>query len=641
MRATPVSICRYKVEDDFWGEKMEIVRTKMIPYQWEVLNDRVEGVVPSHCIENFRIAAGLAEGNFEGFVFQDSDVAKWLEAVGYSLIWHPDEELEKTADEVIELIIKTQQPDGYLDTYYIINGLEKRWTNIADNHEFYCAGHMIEAGIAYYEGTGKRRLLDAVIRLADCIDRNFGTGEGKRRAYPGHEILEMALVRLYHTTQEKRYLDLAAYFINERGKEPLYFREEQKKYGNPFFWEKSLLKYKYYQADRPVREQKAAEGHAVRAVYLYSGMAAVARETGDETLQNACEILWKNITERQMYVTGAIGQANCGEAFSFDYDLPNDTVYGETCASIGLVFFARRMLELNRDSRYADVMERAIYNNCISGMSLDGTRFFYVNPLEIWPEACRKDELKRHVETVRQKWFGCACCPPNIARLIASIGKYAATEDEEGINLHLYLGGRIETRIPGLTLHVKSALPWRGQVTVLVEAKEDTFCQVALRIPGWCCGNMQATVNEIPAEQNIDRGYLCIRRVWRDGDTIDLCMDMPVLINHANPNVRENIGKAAISRGPLVYCLEEADNGPNLHRIFLDTQKPVSVQSPGVFPGTVDILADGEILEENGWDQTLYSGVLPGSRSKKQLHFIPYFEWNNRGEGEMLVWVHE
>ena len=294
----PIQAGLYQIDDPFWSRKRETVRTQMIPYQWRALNDQVEGAAPSHCIKNFKIAAGLEEGKFEGRVFQDSDVAKWLEAVGYALSWHKDEELERTADEAIDIIAAAQQPDGYLDTYYIINGLDKRWTNLMNNHELYCAGHMIEAGIAYYEGTGKRKLLDVVIRLADCIDRTFGPEEGKLHAYPGHEIIEMALVRLYHLTKEEKYLNLAKYFIDERGQEPLYFKEEREKYGNTYYWEDSLFQEQYFQAGKPVREQKEAEGHAVRAVYLYSGMASAAKETGDMSLWEACKIGRASCRER-------------------------------------------------------------------------------------------------------------------------------------------------------------------------------------------------------------------------------------------------------------------------------------------------------------------------------------------------------
>ena len=383
--ALPADLSAVKITGGFWSRLQELVRTQVIPYQWEALNDRIEGAAPSHCMENFKVAAGQREGSFGGCVFQDSDFAKWIEAVGYSLTIHPDPELEKTADEAIDLVCSAQQPDGYLNTYYIINGLEDRFTNLAHNHELYCLGHLMEGAIAYYQATGKDKLLNAVRRYADLVDSLFGAEEGKLQGYPGHEIIEMALVKLADVTGEERYLRLAKYFIDQRGQEPNYFREEIEKSGKPWGWAKSPFGLQYYQAGKPVREQTAAEGHAVRAVYLYSGMADVARKTGDESLWNACRTLWDSIVRRRMYVTGSIGSAHYGESFTFDYDLPNDSVYGETCAAIGLVFFARRMLETEAKGEYADVMEQALYNGVISGMSLDGRSFFYVNPLEVLP----------------------------------------------------------------------------------------------------------------------------------------------------------------------------------------------------------------------------------------------------------------
>ncbi len=635
----PLPADAYQIDDPFWAKKQETVRTQMIPYQWRALNDQVEGAAPSHCIRNFKIAAGLEDGEFKGRVFQDSDVAKWLEAVGYVLSWHKDEELERTADEAIEIIAAAQQPDGYLDTYYIINGLEKRWTNLMNNHELYCAGHMIEAGIAYYEGTGKRKLLDVVIRLADCIDGTFGPEEGKLHAYPGHEIIEMALVRLYRLTKEERYLNLAKYFIDERGQEPLYFKLEREKYGNTYYWEDSLFQEQYFQAGKPVREQKEAEGHAVRAAYLYSGMASAAKETGDTSLWEACTRLWDNVVHKQMYITGAIGSSDYGEAFTFDYDLPNDTVYGETCASIGLIFWARRMLEVEPRSEYADVMELALFNTCLSGMSLDGKKFFYVNPLEVNPKACQKDQLKKHVEYERQPWFECACCPPNLARLISSLGSYAVTANESVMYLHLYVGGRVKNPQNGMTLGIKSGLPWNPKTEVTVEECREEMYDLALRMPGWADGvSIRLNGEEETRFADVD-GYIHFRREWKPGDCVKLSFDMPVRINRSNPSVKENIGKAAVSRGPLVYCLEEADNGDELHRLSLDTKEEIEVCKGAAFEGTTELRGRGRRLSGDGWNGALYASDIEESYSEQTLTFIPYYLWNNRGAGEMTVWV--
>ncbi len=629
----------YQIDDPFWTGKMETVRTQMIPYQWKALNDQVEGAAPSHCIKNFKIAAGMEDGKFEGRVFQDSDVAKWLEAVGYVLSWHKDEELERTADEVIRIIAAAQQPDGYLDTYYIINGLEKRWTNLMNDHELYCAGHMIEAGIAYYEGTGKRELLEVVIRLADCIDGTFGPEEGKLHAYPGHEIIEMALVRLYCLTKEERYLKLAKYFIDERGQEPLYFKQEREKYGNTYYWEDSLFQEQYFQAGKPVREQKEAQGHAVRAMYLYSGMASAAKETGDTSLWEACATLWDNVVHKQMYITGAVGSSDYGEAFTFDYDLPNDTVYGETCASIGLIFWARRMLEVEPGSEYADVMELALFNTCLSGMSLDGKKFFYVNPLEVNPEACRKDQLKKHVEYERQPWFECACCPPNLARLISSLGSYAVTANDSVMYLHLYVGGRMKNPQNGMALRIESGLPWDSEVEITVEdCRKETY-ELAFRMPGWADGVRILLNGEAQTKFTDVDGYIHFQREWTPGDVVKLAFDMPVRINRANPSVKENIGKIAVSRGPIVYCLEEIDNGNELHRLSLCTKKEMEVLRGNVLEGAVELRGCGRRLSDAGFNGALYAADVEDTYDEQKLRFFPYYLWNNSGIGEMTVWV--
>ncbi len=635
----PLGIKNYEVKDSFWSPKMEMVRTKMIPYQWKALNDQVTDAAPSHCIQNFKIAAGMEEGKFEGCVFQDSDVAKWLEAVAYTLAWKKDEKLEALADSVIEIIRKAQQPDGYLDTYYIINGLDKRWTNLADNHELYCAGHMIEAGVAYYQETGKTVLLEVVKKLADCVDRTFGREEGKLHGYPGHEVIEMALVRLYHVTGEERYLRLAEYFISQRGQEPLYFREEKEKYHNPFYWERSLFQYQYYQAGKPVREQKHAEGHAVRAAYLYSGMTDVARETGDESLMEAVKTLWEDVTKRQMYITGAIGSSEYGEAFTFPYDLPNDEVYGETCAAIGLVFWAGRMLETELDGNYGDVMERTLYNGCISGMSTDGTRFFYANPLEVNPEACRKDQRKKHIDVERQKWFSCACCPPNLARLTASLGNYVCGIREDTLAFHLYIGGVAAVPEKEMSVAVESGLPWKGEATLTMQGNPGQMT-VALRIPGWC-RNWTVLVNGETAEGVLEKGYLYLERNWKAGDKISLNLEMQAERNYANPGVKADIGKVAITRGPLVYCLEEVDNGAGLTRMFLPEKSSFTLAESGLEEGAVTLLTDGCQLATEGWEHSLYRFEKPDTFEKKQLTFLPYYLWNNRGVGEMTVWVNE
>ena len=399
--SSPLDLKQVQITDEFWGREQELVRREVIPYQWEALNDRVPDAAPSYCMRNFKVAGKMmhrkkAEGagfvepaytfrgfealpedpknpdpdKFYGFVFQDSDFSKWIEAVGYSLINHPDPELERTADEAIDIVCAAQAENGYLDTYYIINGMDRIFTNLRDHHELYCLGHLLEGAVAYYQATGKDKLLKAAERFADFVAEKFGPEDGQCKGYPGHEIAEMALAKLYELTGENKYLELSKFFLDMRGTKPYYFDLEEKERaehdGRPYKApDPKELRHWYHQAHLPVREQTEATGHAVRAVYLYSGMADVARLTGDEEMFAACRRLWKDMVQRKLYVTGGIGATHLGEAFSFAYDLPNDTAYSETCAAIGLAFFARRMLEIEADSSYADVWSRRFTIRCL------------------------------------------------------------------------------------------------------------------------------------------------------------------------------------------------------------------------------------------------------------------------------------
>lgn len=686
---TPLDLKSLKITDSFWKKEMELVRKEVIPYQWEALNDRVKDAAPSYCMRNFKVAGKMnqekhrlgkayeepkytfrgfealpedpehLEDKFYGFVFQDSDFSKWIEAVAYSLTQYPDPELEKIADGAIDIVCAAQQDDGYLDTYYIINGKDKIFTNLKDNHELYCFGHLTEGAVAYYQATGKDKLLKAAERFADYVADYFGEEEGKCKGYPGHEIAEMALVRLYEATGEERYLQLSEFFINERGTRPYYFDIEQ----NLKFTEKekSELRYQYHQAHLPVRQQDEAVGHAVRAVYLYSGMADIARITGDETLYKACETLWDNITNQKMYVTGGIGGTHIGEAFSFPFDLPNDTAYAETCASIGLVFFARRMLEIAPKAKYADVMERALYNGILSGMALDGKSFFYVNPLEVNPESCHKDERKFHVKPVRQKWFGCACCPPNIARLLSSIGSYAYTENEDTLFVHLYMGSILTKKIDDqdVDVQIQSEFPWNGKVKITVRAKGTDF-KLALRVPGWCDsftlqydGQTIHGLTDKDADTSVvdfkrtkmEDGYLYINGFDQEEETITLDFPMEPQWIVANPAVREDAGKVALQRGPIVYCLEEKDNGADLHLLSVDpTKQPVSFDMKIQEEEVIALKAQGQheiqdSSDPDGGQSALYAEYHVPEKELIELVFVPYYTWANRGENEMQVWT--
>ncbi len=631
------------ISDSFWNKYIKLVHEVVIPYQWDAINDRVEDAEPSHAIKNFRIAAGLEQGEFYGFVFQDTDLAKWLEAVAYRLETHPDKNLEELADEAIELIEKAQQADGYLNTYFTIKEPGRRWTNLTECHELYTAGHMIEAAVAYYRATGKRKLLDVMCRFADHIASVFGTEPGKLRGYDGHQEIELALVKLYEATGEEKYLKLSKYFIDERGRKPNYFeletaRPDYKKH----FPGDAMMSKEYNQSHLPVREQDTAEGHSVRAVYMLTGMADLAALTQDGELLEACRRLWKNIVQKRMYITGGIGSTSEGEAFSFDYDLPNDTMYTETCASIGLIFFANRMLKAEPISSYADVMERALYNNVLAGMSMDGKSFFYVNPLEVWPEASEKSPIKKHVKAVRQKWFGCACCPPNVARLLSSLGQYIYTTDENTLYTHLYIGGEAKTDIAGTQTVIRQTTnyPWDGKVILEVRPEIEKEFGIALRIPDWC-DSYSISVNGVSVTPEIKDGYAIIQRNWKQGDRIELNLDMDIKLMQSNPLVRSNAGKLALQRGPLVYCLEETDNGENLSTISIPVDSNLTAEfDPETAGGVVVITGNAYRTETCGWDENLYR-TAKIEEKPTTIKAVPYCVWGNRNPGEMLVWIRQ
>lgn len=629
----PVALRDVQVADGFFSRYADLVREEVIPYQWEALNDRIPGAEKSGCLRNFRIAAGQEAGEFTGMVFQDSDIGKWLEAVAYSLTTHPDAALERTADEVIELLEAAQREDGYLDTYFIVKDPKNRWKCLRDCHELYCAGHLLEGAVAYWQATGKDRFLNVMRRYVDYIATVFGRGEGQMRGYPGHEEIELALCKLYDVTGEKKYLDLAAYFIDERGRDPKYFLEERKTRGDAFHWEGNDAQgMDYFQAHAPVREQTEAVGHAVRAVYLYSGMADVAMRTGDEGLLEACRRLYRNIADKRLYVTGAIGSTYIGEAFTFDYDLPNDTAYAETCASVGLIFFMKRMLEADGAAEYGDMMERALYNTVLAGMAMDGKSFFYVNPLEVFPEADEKDPSKRHVKTVRQKWFACACCPPNVARLLADLGSYIYRRKGSAVTADLFIGSRLA--LPGgAELIQTSEVPFGGKVTFTLRGAAQGF-SLRVRCPEWAEG---VTCTAPCRKEN---GYIAIQKDWQDGDSVTLLFGMEPRRIYANPLVRQDAGKVCLMRGPLVYCLEEADNGANLHLLRLPEGEPVeAVRGEGALFGMTLLRAKGRRFVPHG--SRLYAPDRQGREEEARLTFVPYFAWGNRDKGEMAVYVRE
>lgn len=638
------------ITDPFWQHYQQLIKEVVVPYQWQALNDQIADAEPSHAIANFRIAAGQQAGDFYGMVFQDSDVAKWLEAVAYLLGQQPDTELEQTADDVIALVAAAQQPDGYLNTYFTVKDPARRWADLAECHELYCAGHFIEAAVAYYANTGKRQLLDVVCRFADLIGQVFGPGPEQIHGYPGHPEIELALTKLYEVTEQHRYLDLAQYFINERGQAaPHFYDVEYEQRDHYCYWDASdaprMIKDRAYsQAHQPITEQSVAVGHAVRFVYLFTGVAHLANLTGEQRYIDACQRLWEDVTQRQMYITGAIGSQSSGEAFTCDYDLPNDTAYTETCASIGLIMFARRMIQLSPQAQYADVMERALYNTVLAGMAQDGKHFFYVNPLEVEPNAVAANHIYDHVKVTRQQWFGCACCPPNLARLIASIGQYIYHIQDNKVFVNLYVGN--DSTLPlttgDLQLSLRSALPWHGELSIAVNNTQPLLATLALRKPQWA-DEMLIELNGESIPSGIDeQGYCLVERTWQQGDQLTVNFAMPVRRVYAHNRVRHLAGQVALQRGPLVYCLEQADNGPQLHNRSLPDDADIKVVT-----GTRGVLADKQILVAQGMNtpvmetgQALYHfDAAPVIAEPCELTFIPYFTWANRGEGEMRVWV--
>lgn len=619
-RYVPVALTAVTLDDEFWTPRLDANRERTLAIEYEQC--RVTGR-----FEALRLQWQPSQP--APHIFWDSDVAKWLEAASYSLATHPDPALEAQVDAIIDLLAGAQQPDGYLNSHFTQVEPDKRWTNLRDQHELYCAGHLIEAGVAHVAATGKRTLLDVVCRYADYIDTVFGPREGQRRGYCGHEEIELALVKLYHTTGRRRYLELASYFVDERGRRPHYFDQEAVARGeDPAAFH--FKTYAYNQSHMPVREQREVVGHAVRAMYLYSAMADLAGELNDASLLEPLEHLWRHLCTRNLYITGGVGVSSANEGFTADYDLPNWHAYAETCASIGLVFWMHRMLQLDCDSRYADTLERALYNGVISGVSLDGTRFFYENPL-----ASRGDHH-------RQEWFDCACCPPNVARLVASLGQYIYAHSDHEVVVHLYVQSTAQIKLGDQPIRVRQVTryPWSGAVDLELGMEHAAEFGVRLRIPGWC-RHARVTVNGEPVEfgAQLERGYLRLSRIWQPGDRITLDLEMPVEQVWAHPEVTQDVGCVALQRGPLIYCLEQVDLTAPVDHIRLTVGAELAAEfAPELLGGVVTVTGAALAAAAGDWQETLYRAAPPVLQPI-QLKAIPYFAWDNRESGAMRVWI--
>lgn len=583
--------------------------------------------------------------------FWDSDVAKWIEGAAYSLLHVKNPTVEAIIDEIVDAYAQIQEADGYVNTYFTFVEPGNRLKNIQQKHELYCAGHMIEAAVAYFQATGKQKYLDIMCRYADFIDSVFGPEDNKLPAYPGHQEIELALIKLYRIKKEPRYLRLSQFFINERGKRPLYFDVEcEREKRNPnlpigkgFDVRDGYAEgpYAHVQCAHPIREQKEAIGHAVRMMYQCCGMTDVAAETNDNELLQVCEALWDDVTLRKMHITGGIGPEPHGERFAFAYHLPNEEAYNETCAAIGLAMWANRMLQTNLDSRYSDTLERVVYNGIISGLSMSGDSFFYANHLGCTPQRyINRIERQTRMFPIRQSDFPVSCCPANITRFTESISGYSMTKSEESVNLHLYMDCIASFSLGALRLSLveKTDYPYSNEVKLTVNPEAAAYFTINLRIPGWS-RSYRIAINNEQINTELHKGYAKIARTWNPGDEIQLSLEMSPMLVESHPMVKENCGKVAIQCGPFVYCLEEADNGSNLPDITLKKGTVFNQHfSDTLLGGTSYLTAKAFRRKADTWENTLYRNAR-FEYETCEIKAVPYYLWSNRGLGEMIVWL--
>ncbi len=615
----PVPFTSVKVTDKFWGQRLQASREVTIPLAFNKCEEtgRYENFVKAaHPSDTYKV---------EGLSFDDTDVYKTIEGASYSLQTYPDKKLQKYIDSVLVIVAGAQEPDGYLYTARTMNPKhphnwagKERWVAVENlSHEFYNLGHMIEGAVAHYQATGKRNFLDIAIKYADCVCREIGNGPQQKKYVPGHQIAEMALVKLYMATGDKKYLDQAKFFLDTRGY--------------------TSRKDAYSQAHKPVVEQDEAVGHAVRAVYMYSGMADVAAITGDSSYIKAIDKIWDNIVSKKIYITGGIGARHAGEAFGNNYELPNLSAYCETCAAIGNVYMNYRLFLLHGDAKYFDVLERTLYNGLISGVSLDGGSFFYPNP------------LSSNGKYSRKPWFGCACCPSNVSRFIPSLPGYVYAVKNDQVYVNLYLSNKAELKVDKkkILLEQETSYPWNGDIRLKITQGNQDFT-MKLRIPGWVRGNVlpgdlysytdnqkpayQVSVNGQTVESDVNDGYLSIARKWKKGDVVEVHFDMIPRIVKANPKVEADHGRVAVERGPIVYCAEWPDNRFNVHSILLNQHPQFKVtDKPELLYGIRQITTDAQALSYDKAGKLVTKDV--------ELTLIPYYAWAHRGEGDMEVWL--
>lgn len=632
---------RITVTDPLFSHYTSIVAEKLIPYQWNVLNDCEPDTEKSFCVANFRIAAGEMEGSHRGMVFSDTDLYKWIETLAYCLERGEALEYKAHAEEMIELISRAQESDGYVNTYFSVNCPDRKWTNFTEGHELYSAGHLIEAAVAYFHATGNRHLLEVACRFADLIYIKFTSGGEFENACPGHQEIELALMKLSDCTGEKKYADLARHFLAVRGNSSRFLEKNLRDQGrNRIFPEFADYDARYAQSHLPPAEQTTAEGHAVRAMYMFSAMADVARTYGDDALVESCVRLWNNLTQKRMYITGGIGSSGYLERFTVDYDLPNDRMYCESCASVGLMMFGQRMAALTGDATYYDAVELALCNTVLAGIAAEGDKYFYVNPLEVWPDNCLTGTSMAHVKPVRQPWFACACCPANIARTLASLGQYIYAQDEKSVYINQYISSELSTDVRGAEISIKlhSDLLTDGKIQILIGSDKSQPFTLRIRIPSYL-KNPAFLFNGKAITPVIENGYAVIA-ISREGEQV-LEMQGSVAPNWmaANAKVRADAGKIALMYGPYVYCFEEADNGSGLPLLYASGSSCAVPDAPAEgLPGSMPTLVVQGKRLDSGVGDALYGS--PSFRlSDVELKAVPYALWCNRTPGEMIVWL--
>lgn len=631
----PFSLQAVKITDEFWTPRLETNRLVTLEHQYEHIK-------ANGCLDNFRRVLGEAGGGFEGPTFIDANAYKWLEAASYSLATHELPTLSEKMEEIITLIERAQDSDGYLFTYLMIKDPDKRWTNFSMMHELYCAGHLIEAATAHYRAIGSTRLLDVACALANHLYDEFGpNGEEK---IPGHQEIELALLELYEVTEERQYFQLAELFIERRGRDPSPLTAELmgpsefnrasdnlEATRDNFITESGNYDGRYAQDHCPIRQHESVEGHAVRAMNFYTAAATLLRDVDDLGLFDALERVWENMVMKRMYVTGGIGSEPGSESFTEDYDLPNDAAFAEACAGAGCIFWGQRMFELTGHGRYMNVIERTLYNTLLASISLNGTQFFYSNPLYT--------DGNHH----RKEWLYVACCPPNVSRVLASLERhvYAKSDANDVLFVNLYIGSELNAKVAGtsLTLIQETDYPWDGTATFTVSLDDPTDFTINFRSPPWT-NELEVRVNGKPVDSESSSGYTAVERTWEDDDRIHFTFPMSVEVVAAHPEVHADAGRVALRRGPLVYCLESVDNAYPVHRIIFDDPQNLTVRYDETLLGGVTVIdGEGFVQETEQWHDELYQPLTEINTIATEFTAVPYYVWNNRGKGSMTVWM--